>query len=544
MSAVTTISPGLLDAALATAEPFRPDRVAELDRTETFPTDAVRLLDELGVPDWYVPARFGGASTDHTQLVEVVRTIARHDLTAAIAHAKTYLGAVCVWVAGDPERAERLGARIRAGAVVSWALTERGHGSDLVAGELTATECPDGYRLDGEKWPINNATRAGTVCVLARTSADAGARGHSLFLVDKDRLAPGSYRTLPKARTHGIRGADISGIAFDGAVVPPEALVGRPGAGLEIVLKALQLTRVMAAGLSLGAVDHARELTLRFVRERELYGRRLIELPHVRRSFGEISAAALVAESVVLFAGRAAGALTGEMSVYSAVAKALAPTLVDEAIARCGELLGARAFLTTVYADGAFQKLERDHRIVGIFDGNTFVNRHSLITQFPRLVAGWRQRVRDVAGLRGVEVGAGLHGVEVGAPTDPGRLELFSRTGCSLVQSLPFLVEQVRTTAPESVVRLAAYVLDAAERLHDEMAALPPQGVTAGVEAFDLARRYEWCLAAAAVLHRWSAEPARPELAATLALIVDRIGGHRPDPAAFDRLTDDLKELS
>ncbi|QOC89749.1 acyl-CoA dehydrogenase family protein [Micromonospora craniellae] len=532
---VTTTSPGLLDTALATAEPFRPDRVAELDRTESFPTDAVRLLDELGVPDWYVPARLGGALTDHTQLVEVVRTIARHDLTAAIAHAKTYLGAVCVWVAGDQEKAERLGARIRAGAVVSWALTERGHGSDLVAGELTATECPGGYRLDGEKWPINNATRAGTICVLARTSAETGARGHSLFLVDKDRLAPGSYRTLPKARTHGIRGADISGIAFDGAVVPAEALVGRPGAGLEIVLKALQLTRVMAAGLSLGAVDHARELTLRYVRERKLYGRRLIELPHVRRSFGEVSAAALVAESVVLFAGRAAGALTGEMSVYSAVAKALAPTLVDEAIARCGELLGARAFLTTVYADGAFQKLERDHRIVGIFDGSTFVNRHSLITQFPLLAAGWRQRVRDVAGLRAVEGGP---------PTDPGRLALFSRAGCSLVQSLPFLVEQVRTSAPESVLRLAAHVLDSAERLHDEMAALRPQGVTAGVEAFDLARRYEWCLAAAAVLHRWSAEPARPKLAATLALIVGRLGGHRPDPAAFDRLTDDLKELS
>ncbi|MFV2102049.1 acyl-CoA dehydrogenase family protein [Micromonospora sp. LOL_024] len=537
MTAVTALSADLLDAALAAAEPMGAERVAELDRTEAFPADACRILDELGVPGWYVPARFGGALRDHSQLVEVVRTIARHDLTVAIAHAKTYLGAVCVWVAGDPARAESLGARIRSGAVLSWALTERGHGSDLLAGELTATSCDGGYRLDGAKWPINNATRAETVCVLARTSADAGARGHSLFLVDKDQLAAGSYRPLPKVRTHGIRGADISGIAFDGAIVPAGALVGRPGEGLEIVLKALQLTRVMAAGLSLGAADRALRLTVRYVRERELYGRRLIELPHVRHSLGEIFTAVLVAESVVMFAGRAAGTLTGEMSVYSAVAKALAPTLIDEAVAHCGELLGARAFLSTVYEHGSFQKLERDHRIVGIFDGSTFVNRHSLINQFPRLVAGWRARNRDDAGLRAATD-------PYGEPAEPGRLELFSRTGCSLVQNLPVLVERVRGDAPESVVRLAEHLLQRCDRLHDEMADLPPQGVAATAAAFDLAHRYELCVAAAAVLSRWSTEPARPELAAALALLAARLGGHRPDPAVFDRLTDELKELS
>src|SRR5690606_29254778 len=107
-------------------------------------------------------------------------------------------------------------------------------------------------RIDGEKWLINNATRGDLVCVLARTGAVGEARGHSLFLVDKHVLPPGSYRCLPKVRTHGVRGADISGIAFTGAEVPADAMVGEPGTGLEVLLKALQITRTLCGGMSLG----------------------------------------------------------------------------------------------------------------------------------------------------------------------------------------------------------------------------------------------------------------------------------------------------
>ena len=54
------------------------------------------------------------------------------------------------------------------------------------------------WRLDGEKWLINNATRGQLMCVLARTDPAGGPRGFSLFLVDKRELADGSFRCLPK----------------------------------------------------------------------------------------------------------------------------------------------------------------------------------------------------------------------------------------------------------------------------------------------------------------------------------------------------------
>lgn len=502
------ISPGAaLDrvlAELATGDgPFAPARLDELDRRDEFPDDACHALDEAGVPGYYVPSRHGGRLAQFPELIDLWRTIARYDLTVAVAHGKTLLGAIGAWIAGSPAQAAGLGRDILGGAVVSWGLTERGHGSDLLAGELTATRTATGWRLDGEKWLINNATRGHLISVLARTDPAGGPRGFSLILVDKRGLAAGSYRCLDKELTHGIRGADISGIAFDGAEVPADALVGREGHGIEIVLDALQLTRTACAGLSLGAADHALRLVASFVTQHQLYDRSLVDLPRARRPLGEAASGLLVAEAASAVAGRSIHALTGEMSVISAIIKALVPTLIDGVIAQLGELLGARAFLTEVYDSGSFAKLERDHRIVAIFDGSTVVNRNALITQFPALVRAAHARRCDEAGLAtATTLAAPL------AELDPARLRLTSSVGCSVVQGLPFAITALRDrgrrgAVPATVVELAVRLGDAAAALHDELAVTAPTPRDVPARAFALAARYELCFAGAACLQLW-----------------------------------------
>jgi alkylation response protein AidB-like acyl-CoA dehydrogenase len=496
-----------LDRALAELArgdgPFAPARLAELDHREEFPVAACRALDEAGVPGYYVPTRYGGRLARFPELMELWRVIARRDLTVIIAHGKTLLGAIGVWIAGRPEQAARLGHEIVGGAVASWGLTERGHGGDLLAGELTATGTAAGWRLDGEKWLINNATRGHLICVLARTDPAGGPRGFSLILVDKRELAAGSYRYLDKELTHGIRGADISGIAFEGAEVPADALVGRAGDGIEIVLKALQLTRTVCVSLSLGAAEHALTLGVRFAVQHQLYERRLIDLPRARRTLGEAASALLVAEVVSVVAGRSIHALTGEMSVISAIAKALVPTLVEGIISQLGELLGARAFLTEVYASGSFAKLERDHRIIAIFDGSTVVNRNALVNQFQGLARAARANRCDRAGLAmATTLAAPLPGL------DPAQLSLIARAGCSLVQGLPAAVAAIQDLArrgavPPVVAELAARLGDAATALHAELAAAVPSPRDVPASAFAVAARYELCFAGAACLQLW-----------------------------------------
>ncbi|MBY8851178.1 acyl-CoA dehydrogenase, partial [Saccharothrix sp. MB29] len=471
---------------------------------------------------WYVPDRHGGRLTDFGDLVSVVREVARHDLTVAIAHGKTFLGSAPVWVAGAPEQADRVARRVSGGAAVAWGLTERGRGSDLLASAVTAVPHGGGWRLDGEKWLVNNATRGELVTVLARTDPEGGPRGLSLFLVDKRELDPGTYRCLPRERTHGIRGADISGIGFTGAALPGSALVGPVGSGVETVLKALQLTRTGCAALSLGAGDRALELTAAFVRERRLYGRALADLPIARRSLGRGAAALLLAEATATLAARLVHTHPEELSVVSAITKAFVPTVVGRALADFADLLGVRGFLPRTTAYGRFAKIERDHRIVGIFDGSTPVNRAALIAQFPRL--GRRSAGEDV------DLSGPL------PPLDPTRLRLVSPTGCTLVAGLPSAIADVRAAAGDEVRDLLGIVESETARLRAELAgARPTREVPAS--AFGLAERYELAFATAAFLRSWLHGPDRDPLPLRAALTAAAdLWGARPDRTAYDHL--------
>ncbi|QNS06056.1 acyl-CoA dehydrogenase family protein [Streptomyces xanthii] len=483
-------------------------RTVALDDAEEFPADICRRLQEWGLSDYYVPVEHGGALTDYEQLLQLIRVVARRDLTTAIGHGKTYLGGVCVWVAGDGEQAQRLGADIRAGVPVSLGLTERAHGSDLLAGEVrgeVSEQLPDGgWLVSGEKWLINNATRGSLLSLLTRTDPAGGPRGFSVLLVDKRELDEGTYRHLPKVHTHGIRGADISGIAFDGAKVPAGALVGAEGGGVETVIKALQLTRTMCAALSLGAGDHGLRIALDFAERRELYGRKLIDLPKARRTLGEAAADVLLHEALALFASRAVHTQTAEMSLTAAVTKYLLPTGTEEVLTELTRLLGARAFLKEVHAQGRFQKLERDHRIVGLFDGNTLVNLNSLVNQFRSLARGYRRATGDTAGAAAAcDLGLPL------PPLDPANLSVIARRGSGVTLGLGGAVADLEQRAAENPALAPA--LDAARRLlaatdavHEEMAAHQDVLTDVPPAAFETARRYALCYAGAACVGLWT----------------------------------------
>ncbi|CAM5641519.1 Acyl-CoA dehydrogenase family protein OS=Streptomyces tendae OX=1932 GN=GUR47_32390 PE=3 SV=1 [Streptomyces tendae] len=536
----------LLGELTAPGEPFSGERLAALDEREAFPADACRTLDSFGLSRYYVPTEHGGALDDFSVVTRLLRAVSRVDLTVAAAHGKTYLGAVSTWIAGDPQRAARLGRRIREGAVVSCALTERHHGSDLLAGEVTAerVDGDGGWRLTGEKWLINNITRADLVTVLARTGPEGGPRGFSLFLVDKERLAPGALSPLPKVPTYGIRGADISGLAFHDAMLPDDALIGAPGQGLEIILKALHVTRTGCMGMSLGAGDHALDLAARFAAEATDRGTPLAKVPHVRRELGEAVAGLLLAEAAGVVAARSVHALTGEMSVVSAVAKAFVPAQVDDLVARLLHTLGPYG-LTDADPHGRFAKLERDHRIIGIFDGSSLVNRNALIDQFPRLARAYRKGRRDETGLAEV--------TDVHAPLRPFRpeaLSLLSGTGASVVAALPSAVDRVRDLAASGgatggLATLAERIRQATDGLHERMATVRYSPRAVPGHAFGLAEQYELCFAAAAAVHLWLRRPDRVDetwLRACLVKALTDLGEpvEASDRDAFDVLTDVL----
>jgi hypothetical protein len=213
-------------------------------------------------------------------------------------------------------------------------------------------------------------------------------------------------------------------------------------------------------------------------------------------------------EAVSHLAARFAHLLPEEMSIAAAVVKSFVPALADALLDRAGGLLGAQSVLLEEPADGIFQKLQRDHRIVAIFDGSTVVNRNVLINQFPHLARAFRTGRHNLSAV--------AEAARLGAPSGhliPGRLGLISRSGCSLVQSVPEAAAQVRDRigrgqAPPELGRLVTGFTGAVEAVLTEIAGCGPWGRDVPASAFLLAQRYELCFAGAACLWMWLANEA------------------------------------
>lgn len=404
---------------------------AELDNRSAFPADIAASLDDWGLPRYYVPASFGGELVGFDEPFHIMRLVARRDLTVAIGHGKTMLGAVSAWVAGADAQCRAVATIVLQNEVVSLALTEREHGSDVSASSTYATLMADHYLLNGEKYLINNATRCTLVTVFARTATAHGGRDFSLFLVDKTALPMSSFSVLPKSLTHGIKGADISGIRFNNAPVAADAIIGGVGRGLEVVLKGFQITRTLCAALCCGAGDHALRLAARFAAQRQLYGKTLGSLPIIRRTLGQACADVLVADVVGLFASRAINVLPGQMSVISAAVKAFVPPRIEFAVESLVDVLGARAYVDAEGEYVSFAKLLRDCRLVSMFDGNTVVNLQALMLQLGQIGRRRGQAEPRDASLRAL--------FDLGPPCPPlvrGQLALSSRGQDTIVSSV------------------------------------------------------------------------------------------------------------
>lgn len=358
----------------------------EEDEYEYYPSEALQWLDRWGMQQYYVPVSLGGMLDNFEVLFSLIRTISRRDLTVAVSHAVSFLSSVAIWIAGSQEQKAELAKRLLGGERISLALTERRHGGDLLSLETEAySQYGIHHLLSGEKWLINGANRNSLISVLARTSRNGGPRGFSLFLFDKHTAHRESFQCLDKIHTLGVRGADVSGVAFHKAPVDASSMIGAPGEGFEIVLKGLQLSRLLCGALSLGAAETAFRAALDFALARQVYRGTVFEIPQCRRLLVESWADLLLCDFLLTAAARSLHFVPSEASVHSAVIKYLIPHILEHTLKQLSVVLGARYYLRREYSSGIFQKMLRDSSLVSLFDGSSIVNLYSLTTQFKAL---------------------------------------------------------------------------------------------------------------------------------------------------------------
>ncbi len=545
-------------------------QTAELDEAEQFPHEEIAWLYNWGLQNYYIPTECGGKFTSFEEFVAFVRVLARRDLNISIAFT-TLFWSFLTWMAGSNEQKEKLSHLMREEHVaMCLSYSERGHGSDLVGGSVTATKVDGGYLLNGEKWPINRATISDITYVLARTDPDGGNRGLSLFMVEKKDIDPSQYYNLPKIKTHGIRAADMSGVGFSDCFVPESMLLGKEGHGLELGLKGFQITRALCAAFSQGAADTTMRTTLNFAVNRKLYSKTVIDMPHARRTLTNAFLDMLICDCVNIGAARGFHVATDQFSVWSAVDKYFVPVTLEQVMKETSVVLGSRFYMRDEHDSGVFQKALRDSAIISMFDGSSVVNLHALILQ-RRQLAKARARIRQKPDkLAAVQARlAQSFSLSTDVPTfEPNRLELISRGADDVMQGLEGTIAQLELLKEDcndsmldqsvlsQVIDLARIILeeiDAQDALITQSAF--EHGHDQSFESFELAKQYCRLHAAIGCILMWMHNCNNAEFSSFFAkgewvvLSVHRLLSHfrmtlnAPDTAYYEHVAQELLRL-
>lgn len=415
----------------------------ELDERDELPAAGITRVRGFGFNRYFVPEWLGGDLRAAEDILMLTRVIARRDMNVAVSES-TQVWMMLAWIGGTAEQQAKHAASVLHGGVVPClAYSEPEHGADLAANRLVAV--PDGghYVLSGEKWPINRGRTSTHVVVLGTTGDDTtpAKRLQSMFLVDRSQVLSGTVTGVPRVPTHGLRGCDISGVAFDNARVDASARLGAEGEGLELALRGLLITRTFCTGLSLGTGDTMLRTVAGFLSDRILYDGPASEIPYVSESLANAYLSLLVAECESLVAMRGLHLYTEQFSIWGNLAKVQVARMVDFNTKALARTLGARYFMRAPEHVGTFQKMLRDGAVVSVFDGSEPVCLDSVALQLPALVKA-HGHGRD-------EDWRALYDLRAELPAfEPHRVSVFGRGRDATFASLPALIDRLAGLAP------------------------------------------------------------------------------------------------
>lgn len=223
------------------------------------------------------------------------------------------------------------------------AMTEPAVGSDLKAVRTTATRRGDDWVLNGSKTFITNGTLADMVIVVARTGPGAGARGLTLFCVP--RGVPGFERGPPLEKV-GMHAQDTAELYFDDVVLPSWALLGEQGAAFSYLMAELPQERLLIAAMAMASTEYMIALTHDYVKEREAFGQRLMDLQTVSHSLARLKCQSLAGRALV---DQCLGLhVQGKLGAALASAVKFQATEIQGAVAdQCVQLHGGTGYMRT-----------------------------------------------------------------------------------------------------------------------------------------------------------------------------------------------------
>lgn len=254
-------------------------KAVEIDRSDEMPWGFLRKMAKppYNYTGLFIPKEYGGTALDKISIGLIVEELAYVSPVCAIIIETSGLGTLPITIGGSEEQKKRYLPPIANGDSFpppAFGLTEPGAGSDPAAIEAVAVKEGDGYVLKGRKRFISNSDVADITLVFAKTAPEKGAKGISVFAVE--RGTPGLV-VEEKVPCIGLRGHQDIELVLDNCKVPKDCLIGEEGKGLIYALKTLNNTRPTLACGYLGLARAALDASVKFASERKTFGKPLAE---------------------------------------------------------------------------------------------------------------------------------------------------------------------------------------------------------------------------------------------------------------------------
>ncbi|HEX7794946.1 MAG TPA: acyl-CoA dehydrogenase [Vicinamibacterales bacterium] len=348
--------------------------VREMDEHAKIPPDLIRKLFDLGVMAIEIPEVYGGAGATFFHSVLAVEALSRVDPSVGVfvdVQNTLMINALQRW--GTDEQKARYFPQLATRSIGAYALSESGSGSDAFALATRAVDCGDHWSLTGRKLWITNAGEANLFIVFATVDPDAGYRGITAFLIERE--FPG-FAVGKKEDKLGIRASSTCELLLEDCRVPRANVLGEVGKGYRTAIETLNEGRIAIGaqmiGLAQGAIDH----TIKYTSERRQFGKPIGDFQAVQHQLARAATDIHAARLMVYEAARLRDARHPFLT-QAAMCKIFASEAAERVTSLCVNLYGGYGYVK----DYPVEKLYRDAKIGQIYEGTSNLQLQTIAKQ-------------------------------------------------------------------------------------------------------------------------------------------------------------------